>query len=72
MKLQCHELEAPVSRVCGLDTPFPLVFEEFYTPTKNKASSCSSSPSHPKIHFIIHGDGAMVNKEATGSSSTPL
>ncbi|XP_048327968.2 2-oxoisovalerate dehydrogenase subunit beta 1, mitochondrial isoform X2 [Ziziphus jujuba] len=29
-------LEAPVSRVCGLDTPFPLVFEPFYMPTKNK------------------------------------
>ncbi|KAH0939643.1 hypothetical protein HID58_007104, partial [Brassica napus] len=48
-------LEAPVSRVWGLDTPFPLVFEPFYMPTKNKASSCSSSPSHPKIHFIIDG-----------------
>ncbi|CAA7015479.1 unnamed protein product [Microthlaspi erraticum] len=30
------KLEAPVSRVCGLDTPFPLVFEPFYIPTKNK------------------------------------
>ncbi|XP_048594367.1 2-oxoisovalerate dehydrogenase subunit beta 1, mitochondrial isoform X1 [Brassica napus] len=30
------KLEAPVSRVCGLDTPFPLVFEPFYMPTKNK------------------------------------
>ncbi|KAI7752242.1 hypothetical protein M8C21_023163 [Ambrosia artemisiifolia] len=29
-------LEAPVSRVCGLDTPFPHVFEPFYMPTKNK------------------------------------
>ncbi|KAL8159538.1 hypothetical protein V2J09_001075 [Rumex salicifolius] len=29
-------LEAPVARVCGLDTPFPLVFEPFYLPTKNK------------------------------------
>ncbi|KAK7822254.1 2-oxoisovalerate dehydrogenase subunit beta 1 [Quercus suber] len=29
-------LEAPVARVCGLDTPFPLVFEPFYMPTKNK------------------------------------
>ncbi|CAA7015477.1 unnamed protein product [Microthlaspi erraticum] len=37
------KLEAPVSRVCGLDTPFPLVFEPFYIPTKNKASSSSSS-----------------------------
>ncbi|ONK74309.1 uncharacterized protein A4U43_C03F4920 [Asparagus officinalis] len=36
----CHvpglKLEAPVARVCGLDTPFPLVFEPFYMPTKNK------------------------------------
>ncbi|CAA6658574.1 unnamed protein product [Spirodela intermedia] len=29
-------LEAPVARVCGLDTPFPLVYEPFYLPTKNK------------------------------------
>lgn len=29
-------LEAPVSRVCGLDTPFPLVFEPYYMPTRNK------------------------------------
>ncbi|CAN6439850.1 unnamed protein product [Victoria cruziana] len=29
-------LEAPVTRVCGLDTPFPLVYEPFYMPTKNK------------------------------------
>ncbi|KAL8546722.1 hypothetical protein ACS0TY_006445 [Phlomoides rotata] len=29
-------LEAPVARVCGLDTPFPLVFEPFYLPNKNK------------------------------------
>lgn len=32
----CLQLEAPVARVCGLDTPFPLVFEPFYLPTKNK------------------------------------
>lgn len=25
-------LEAPITRVCGFDTPFPLVFEKFYTP----------------------------------------
>ncbi|KAK1262844.1 hypothetical protein QJS04_geneDACA009466 [Acorus gramineus] len=29
-------LEAPVARICGLDTPFPLVYEPFYMPTKNK------------------------------------
>ncbi|KAK9723582.1 hypothetical protein RND81_05G009700 [Saponaria officinalis] len=29
-------LEAPIARVCGFDTPFPLVFEPFYLPTKNK------------------------------------
>jgi 2-oxoisovalerate dehydrogenase E1 component beta subunit len=25
-------LEAPIQRVCGWDTPFPLVFEKFYMP----------------------------------------
>ncbi|MFH4981527.1 hypothetical protein AB6A40_008236 [Gnathostoma spinigerum] len=27
-------LEAPIARVCGWDTPFPHVFEPFYLPTK--------------------------------------
>eukprot|EP00158_Paraphelidium_tribonemae_P001503 Partr_v1_DN24484_c0_g1_i1_m66422 putative branched chain keto acid dehydrogenase E1, beta polypeptide len=27
-------LEAPITRVCGWDTPFPLVFEKFYVPDK--------------------------------------
>ena len=27
-------LEAPVERVCGYDTPFPHVFEPFYMPDK--------------------------------------
>ena len=25
-------LEAPTARVCGMDTPFPLVFETLYLP----------------------------------------
>lgn len=25
-------LEAPIERVCGYDTPFPLLFEKFYVP----------------------------------------
>eukprot|EP01114_Cavostelium_apophysatum_P000731 TRINITY_DN10662_c0_g1_i1.p1 TRINITY_DN10662_c0_g1~~TRINITY_DN10662_c0_g1_i1.p1 ORF type:complete len:389 (-),score=108.42 TRINITY_DN10662_c0_g1_i1:176-1342(-) len=25
-------LEAPIARVCGYDTPFPLIFEKFYNP----------------------------------------
>lgn len=25
-------LEAPITRVCGYDTPFPLIFEKFYNP----------------------------------------
>eukprot|EP00049_Salpingoeca_infusionum_P000422 m.39815 g.39815 ORF g.39815 m.39815 type:complete len:368 (-) comp10362_c0_seq1:2968-4071(-) len=29
-------LEAPVQRVCGYDTPFPLVYEPFYVPDKFK------------------------------------
>ncbi len=27
-------LEAPVQRVCGHDTPFPLIFEPLYLPDK--------------------------------------
>ncbi|KAI9096968.1 thiamine diphosphate-binding protein [Phlyctochytrium arcticum] len=26
-------LEAPIQRVCGWDTPFPLIFEKFYVPS---------------------------------------
>ena len=29
-------LEAPPARVCGLDTPFPLVHEKSYLPTEDK------------------------------------
>jgi len=29
-------LEAPIARVCGYDTPFPLVFEKHYVPDKYK------------------------------------
>lgn len=29
-------LEAPVQRVCGYDTPFPLVFEKYYVPGRLK------------------------------------
>jgi len=29
-------LEAPVQRVCGLDTPFPLIFEKWYVPDDKK------------------------------------
>lgn len=29
-------LEAPMQRVCGYDTPFPLVFEKYHLPGKLK------------------------------------
>mmetsp|Transcript_11788 Transcript_11788/g.35954 ORF Transcript_11788/g.35954 Transcript_11788/m.35954 type:complete len:363 (-) Transcript_11788:59-1147(-) len=29
-----YRLEAPVQRVCGFDTPFPLVHEKYYLPNK--------------------------------------
>jgi len=29
-------LEAPIQRICGLDTPFPLVFEKYYLPNALK------------------------------------
>jgi len=29
-------LEAPIARVCGYDTPFPLVFEKYYLPDVHK------------------------------------
>lgn len=33
MQERCFlHLEAPVQRVCGYDTPFPLVYEKFYVP----------------------------------------
>lgn len=34
---QCFlSLEAPIQRICGLDTPFPLVFEKYYMPNALK------------------------------------
>ncbi|XP_073935202.1 2-oxoisovalerate dehydrogenase subunit beta, mitochondrial isoform X3 [Castor canadensis] len=36
-KEECFlNLEAPISRVCGYDTPFPHIFEPFYIPDKWK------------------------------------
>ena len=29
-------LEAPVKRVCGFDTPFPMIFETYYLPDRFK------------------------------------
>mmetsp|Transcript_36783 Transcript_36783/g.98722 ORF Transcript_36783/g.98722 Transcript_36783/m.98722 type:complete len:354 (+) Transcript_36783:102-1163(+) len=29
-------LEAPIERVCGYDTPFPLIYEKYYVPDKLK------------------------------------
>ncbi|KAK2196877.1 bifunctional Transketolase C-terminal-Pyruvate-ferredoxin oxidoreductase domain II/Modulator of levamisole receptor-1/thiamine diphosphate-binding fold/Transketolase-like [Babesia duncani] len=31
-----YHLEAPIMRVCGYDTPFPLAFEKFYLPDEFK------------------------------------
>lgn len=31
-----YSLQAPIKRVCGYDTPFPLVFEKFYLPDEHK------------------------------------
>jgi len=37
MQEMCFEyLEAPIQRVCGYDTPFPLVHEKYYLPTEFK------------------------------------
>ncbi len=30
------KLEAPIARVCGVDTPFPLAFEKLYLPDELK------------------------------------
>ncbi|XP_014680129.1 PREDICTED: 2-oxoisovalerate dehydrogenase subunit beta, mitochondrial-like [Priapulus caudatus] len=34
LSLSLLNLEAPIERVCGHDTPFPHVFEPFYNPDK--------------------------------------
>ncbi|KAF8819596.1 putative pyruvate dehydrogenase E1 component, beta subunit [Cardiosporidium cionae] len=31
-----YKLEAPIKRICGYDTPFPLAFEKFYLPDEHK------------------------------------
>jgi len=37
MQERCFwNLEAPIQRVCGYDTPFPLVFEKYYIPDELK------------------------------------
>jgi 2-oxoisovalerate dehydrogenase E1 component beta subunit len=46
-----QRLEAPVARVCGLDTPFPLVYETFYMPTKNKVM-VNEWPNHRSLSAL--------------------
>jgi 2-oxoisovalerate dehydrogenase E1 component beta subunit len=44
MQEQCFlSLEAPVQRVCGLDTPFPLVFEKVHATPQRPSHAASSS-----------------------------
>ena len=55
-----------MARVCGLDTPFPLVFEPFYMPTKNKVSCCVSLitkhfPFDYRGHYHLYGHGVLFN-----------
>ncbi|KAJ3389351.1 hypothetical protein HDU84_008800 [Entophlyctis sp. JEL0112] len=39
------KLQAPISRVCGWDTPFPLVFERFYAPGMRMSSPDPAAPT---------------------------
>lgn len=39
-------LESPIRRICGYDTPFPLVFEKFYVPDKLKNLEAIRSTVH--------------------------
>ncbi|VDK48146.1 unnamed protein product [Anisakis simplex] len=39
-------LEAPITRVCGWDTPFPHVYEPFYLPTKWRVVDAIKKLSH--------------------------
>jgi len=39
-------LEAPIARVCGYDTPFPLIFEKFYVPDELKNFEAIKSTVH--------------------------
>ena len=37
MQTHCFDsLEAPIARVCGADTPFPLALEKLYLPDELK------------------------------------
>uniref|UniRef100_J3MIW0 3-methyl-2-oxobutanoate dehydrogenase (2-methylpropanoyl-transferring) n=1 Tax=Oryza brachyantha TaxID=4533 RepID=J3MIW0_ORYBR len=56
-----QRLEAPVARVCGLDTPFPLVYETFYMPTKNKG---------PKFAVVKHTERKEAGRNSLGEKHT--
>lgn len=55
------QLEAPATRVCGLDTPFPLVYEPFYMPTKNKVSTPFLFSSFPFNCASSHSDSIFLS-----------
>jgi pyruvate/2-oxoglutarate/acetoin dehydrogenase E1 component len=44
--LLCSLLQAPVQRVCGYDTPFPLVFEKCYVPDALKVYEAIKKAVH--------------------------
>ncbi|OMO81096.1 DNA helicase, ATP-dependent, RecQ type [Corchorus capsularis] len=59
-------LEAPVARVCGLDTPFPLVFEPFYMPTKNKETALTFRLLHiigADVYYKWYQIRALLEKQ---------
>uniref|UniRef100_A0A7N2KLQ9 Uncharacterized protein n=1 Tax=Quercus lobata TaxID=97700 RepID=A0A7N2KLQ9_QUELO len=64
-------LEAPVARVCGLDTPFPLVFEPFYMPTKNKILDAIKSTVNYYVHIGL-STVLLYSKDASWSLSPLL
>ena len=39
-------LEAPIARVCGADTPFPLAFEKIYLPDELKVYDAIKKTAH--------------------------
>lgn len=38
-----YRLEAPIKRICGYDTPFPMAFEKFYLPDEHKLADAIQS-----------------------------
>ena len=62
-------LEAPIARVCGADTPFPLAFEKLYLPDELKVTQPAPRAVDDPKPSVGCGSAHIVSKKRTSAGS---